>query len=44
MLEQSCAIKGIVVRRDKKGIGVRFEDLILKQKHVIFIDCFFLSF
>jgi len=35
MLEQSCAIKGIVVRRDKKGIGVRFEDLISKQKHVI---------
>jgi CheY-like chemotaxis protein/Tfp pilus assembly protein PilZ len=35
MLEQSCAIEGIVVRRDKKGIGVRFEDLILKQKHVI---------
>lgn len=35
MLEQSCAITGIVVRRDKKGLGVRFEDLILKQKQVI---------
>lgn len=35
MLEQSCAIKGIVVRRDKKGLGVRFEDLILDQKQVI---------
>ncbi len=35
MLEHSCAINGKVVRRDKKGIGVRFEELGLKQKQVI---------
>lgn len=35
VLEQSCAINGTVVRRDPKGIGVRFDDLTLKQKQVI---------
>lgn len=35
MLEKSCTIEGTVVRRDKHGVGVRFEDLILNQKQVI---------
>ena len=34
-LERSCAITGKVVRRDKKGIGVRFEEISLQQKKVI---------
>ncbi len=34
-LEHSCAITGKVVRRDKKGIGVRFEEISLQQKKVI---------
>ena len=34
-LDQTCAIKGIVVRRDPKGIGVHFEELSLQQKQVI---------
>jgi len=34
-LEHSCAIIGQVVRRDKKGIGVRFEDVGLQQMKVI---------
>jgi Tfp pilus assembly protein PilZ len=34
MLEHSCEIVGKAVRRDKKGIGVRFEELALKQKQV----------
>jgi len=33
--ESSCAIIGQVVRRDKKGIGVRFEEISLQQKKVI---------
>ena len=35
VLERTCAIKGTVVRRDPKGIGVRFENLTLQQKQVI---------
>ncbi|MBC2711389.1 MAG: PilZ domain-containing protein [Desulfosarcina sp.] len=35
VLERTCAINGTVVRRDPKGIGVRFEDLTLQQKQVI---------
>jgi CheY-like chemotaxis protein/Tfp pilus assembly protein PilZ len=35
VLERTCPIKGTVVRRDPKGIGVRFEDLTLQQKQVI---------
>ncbi len=35
VLESTCAIAGTVVRRDPKGIGVRFEDLTLQQKQVI---------
>ncbi|PID39437.1 MAG: hypothetical protein CR984_07015 [Proteobacteria bacterium] len=35
VLERTCPIKGTVVRRDPKGIGVRFDDLTLKQKQVI---------
>lgn len=35
VLEHTCAINGTVVRRDPKGIGVRFEDLTLQQKQVI---------
>jgi len=34
-LERSCAIIGQVVRRDKKGIGVRFEEVGLQQKKAI---------
>ena len=34
-LESSCAIIGQVVRRDKNGIGVRFEEVGLRQKKVI---------
>ena len=34
-LERTCAIAGTVVRRDPKGIGVRFENLTLQQKQVI---------
>jgi CheY-like chemotaxis protein len=34
-LERSCAIIGKVVRRDKNGIGVRFEEVGLQQKKVI---------
>lgn len=35
ILEKACGIKGTVVRRDPKGIGVRFEALTLYQKQVI---------
>jgi CheY-like chemotaxis protein/Tfp pilus assembly protein PilZ len=35
VLERTCPINGTVVRRDPKGIGVRFEDLTLQQKQVI---------
>ncbi len=35
VLEQTCAINGTVVRRDPKGIGVRFDELTLQQKQVI---------
>lgn len=35
VLESTCTINGTVVRRDPKGIGVRFEDLTLQQKQVI---------
>ena len=35
ILEKTCAINGTVVRRDPKGIGVRFEGLTLSQKQVI---------
>jgi CheY-like chemotaxis protein len=35
VLESTCAISGTVVRRDPKGIGVRFDDLTLQQKQVI---------
>jgi CheY-like chemotaxis protein/Tfp pilus assembly protein PilZ len=35
VLERTCAINGTVVRRDPKGIGVRFENLTLQQKQVI---------
>jgi Tfp pilus assembly protein PilZ len=35
VLESNCAIAGTVVRRDPMGIGVRFEDLTLRQKQVI---------
>ena len=34
-LERACDIDGTVVRRDPKGIGVRFENLTLQQKQVI---------
>jgi len=30
-----CAINGQVVRRDKKGIGVQFDEISLLQKKVI---------
>lgn len=32
---RNCAINGQVVRRDKKGIGIRFDALSLQQKQVI---------
>lgn len=35
MLEQSCSIKGVVVRRDAKGLGIQFEKLVSEQKHVV---------
>lgn len=35
MLERICAINGTVVRRDPRGIGVRFDALTLQQKQVI---------
>jgi CheY-like chemotaxis protein len=35
VLERNCAIKGTVVRKDPKGIGVRFENLTLQQQQVI---------
>jgi CheY-like chemotaxis protein/Tfp pilus assembly protein PilZ len=35
VLERTCAINGTVVRRDPKGIGVRFENMTLQQKQVI---------
>ena len=35
ILEKTCGIKGTVVRRDPKGIGVHFEALTLYQKQVI---------
>ena len=35
ILDRSCTINGTVVRRDPKGIGLRFEALTLQQKHVI---------
>ncbi len=35
VLELACDIDGTVVRRDPKGIGVRFENLTLQQKQVI---------
>jgi CheY-like chemotaxis protein len=34
-LGHSCAINALVVRRDKKGIGVTFEQVSLQQKKVI---------
>ncbi len=34
-LESTCAISGTVVRRDPRGIGVRFDELTLKQKQII---------
>lgn len=34
-LDRSCAVSGTVVRRDPRGIGVRFEELSLQQKQVI---------
>jgi CheY-like chemotaxis protein/Tfp pilus assembly protein PilZ len=34
-LEESCAIHGTIVRRDKKGIGVQFDSLGTNQKQVI---------
>ena len=34
-LEGGCAITGQVVRRDEKGIGVRFDEVGLQQKKVI---------
>lgn len=35
MLEQFSTIKGTVVRQDKKGIGIKFDELVSEQKHVI---------
>ena len=35
VLERTYAISGTVVRRDPKGIGVRFKDLTLQQRQVI---------
>ncbi|WP_319407277.1 PilZ domain-containing protein [uncultured Desulfosarcina sp.] len=35
VLERTCAINGTVVRRDPKGIGVRFDNMTLQQKQVI---------
>jgi CheY-like chemotaxis protein len=35
VLERACAINGTVVRRDPKGIGVRFDNMTLQQKQVI---------
>lgn len=35
VMERTCAINGTVVRRDPKGIGVRFDALTLQQKQVI---------
>lgn len=37
--QRSCAIIGQVVRRDKKGISVRFEEISLQQKKVIQALC-----
>ena len=34
-LSRSCAINGQVVRRDKKAIGVQFDEISLRQKKVI---------
>jgi CheY-like chemotaxis protein/Tfp pilus assembly protein PilZ len=34
-LNRRCAINGQVVRRDKKAIGVRFDEISLRQKKVI---------
>jgi len=34
-LNRSCAITGQIVRRDKKAIGVRFDEISLRQKKVI---------
>lgn len=35
VLERTCDINGTVVRRDPKGMGVRFKELTLQQKQVI---------
>lgn len=35
VLDRACAIHGTVVRRDPKGIGIRFDELSLHQKQVI---------
>ena len=35
VLEKTCAINGTVVRRDPKGVGVRFDDQTLQQKQVV---------
>jgi len=34
-IKSRCTISGQVVRRDKKGIGVRFDEVSLEQKQVI---------
>ena len=35
VLERTCAIQGTVVRRDPRGVGVRFDKLSLQQTQVI---------
>ncbi|MEJ2640246.1 MAG: PilZ domain-containing protein, partial [Desulfosarcinaceae bacterium] len=33
--EGTCSVKGVVVRTDARGVGIQFDHLTLKQRHVI---------
>ena len=35
MLERSCIVSGLVVRKEARGVGIRFETLAPRQKQVI---------
>jgi CheY-like chemotaxis protein len=33
--ERTCTVKGVVVRRDARGVGIQFDELTLQQRQVI---------
>jgi hypothetical protein len=33
--ERTCTVKGVVVRKDARGVGIQFDDLTLQQRQVI---------